>query len=218
MSKSTPKCYIDSNVIIDYVAGSFNELDEGRKEEMEYVSKILNSARGSQIQLYTSSVTKMECYHIGDKSCVAEEVKNIFKSIFNSGVVIREIPVSGFVTELVRDMRWENFPLPNSMDTIHIASAIFAHCDEIITFDGFRREAIKKKKQDDEACIVELCKQHNISVVYPSESVVSKMECVEYVAKLKELQKKEDRKKKPDDEWRRSLLDISGNESKRVVG
>lgn len=192
MGKKQPRCYIDSNVVIDYVSFSFGfSIKDERTEEMDYVQKILNSAKGGSILLYSSDITKLECTHAGDKSKLTEEIKRKFRSILDSGEVIRSISVNSLIIENARDMQWNGFPLPGNIDKIHIASAIFSNCEELITFDGFRREYYRSKHLDDYACIEELSKSYKLSVVYPSESCVAQRE---YYYDMKEKVAKQKKK------------------------
>ncbi|MHC1752940.1 hypothetical protein [Humidesulfovibrio sp.] len=198
MSKKTPRCYIDANVIIDYVAFEYGAgIPSQRQIEMDYVEKIFNHAKDGSILLFSSSISKVECHSIGKDTLVTDDVKKLFSSILGSGKVVRPISPIEPILEMARDMQWDGFPLPGNMDKIHIASAIFSKCTEFITFDGFRREYYKRNHLDDFACIEELCKAHNISVVYPSETFVAQKEYALHVRELlKKKKREEDERKK----------------------
>ncbi|WP_144302076.1 type II toxin-antitoxin system VapC family toxin [Oceanidesulfovibrio indonesiensis] len=165
-------------MVLHYVQNiSGNLRDDGYIEEMDYVQKILAAAKDGSIYLISSAITKIECLHDGSEGAVSQEAIRLFKSILDSGRVVRTISVSNVIIENARQMYWDKFPMPSNIDKIHIASAIFTECSEIITFDNYNRA----KKKNDFACIEELCKQYGLSIVYPSESAIAKMEYVDWV-------------------------------------
>jgi predicted nucleic acid-binding protein len=211
MSRNKPTCYIDSNIIIEYVKFSKDISSDSWENEIEFIEKILQSAKDGSIRLVTSVITKLECTHIGDSKYITDDVKNIFRSILDSGEVLITISIHDEIAKRAREMKWAGFPFPSGFDKIHIASAIEVGCCEIISLDGFERDNAKKKSVKlasknskeriaDDACVQQLQRQYGIEVVFPSDSVVARREYklhgeeVRHKAKIKKTEEDKARK------------------------
>lgn len=107
---------------------------------------LLRASRDKQLEVFCSILSIAECIHADGKH--DEEVRRLFRGMLTSGrsgVVPWQADI--FVLERARDLRWKDGINLKPMDSIHIASALEAGCDEFITWDGVglrKRQSIMK--------------------------------------------------------------------------
>src|SRR5690606_29225978 len=100
-----PKLYIDSCCFIDAAKTAIKaKLPEGRDRDVLFFKRILESSRAGEIELYTSTLTVVECLHAGGD--LSDEVKRVFTSLLCSGQYVRLVTPDLFVAERSRDLRW----------------------------------------------------------------------------------------------------------------
>lgn len=154
---STKKIYLDTCCFVELALGPKSKrLHDGGKYLWE-LGTALRAGRDKRLIVVTSLFTVAECVHAdGD---VSEETQSVFRSILTSGaggVTLWQTDI--FVFENARDLKWKHNIKLRPADSIHVASAIDAQCDEFWTWD----EKILKAKQ----AIGNL----GVSVVVPSDS------------------------------------------------
>jgi predicted nucleic acid-binding protein len=142
MAKS--RVYLDSACFIDLANVEVNKpLAEPRKKNLWFVKNILEAHRNGDVTAYTSTLTIAECTHAsGD---VSESVKSLFRKLLTSGQYVQLVQPDPFVCEDARDLRWKHGIALSGADAVHVASALYMKCDELITFDGKAKDAFTYK-------------------------------------------------------------------------
>lgn len=134
---SRPRIYMDSCPFIDMVKGAVGAARSiGRGSEIFFIKQLLEAARAGEIELYTSTLTVVECTHAdGDTS---SKVTTLLTKLLTSGQYVRLVTPDPFVAERGRDLRWKNGIVISGRgaDYLHLASALHAACGEFITTDG----------------------------------------------------------------------------------
>lgn len=131
--------YMDSCCFIDlakYQLGLKHTIDELAKKEghIQGCIKILDAASRGRLRVQTANITISECQHL--KGLVTPEIKRLFRSILSSGRVVHIITDSMFVSERAQELRWTYDINLSGADAHHVATALEAGCEELITFDG----------------------------------------------------------------------------------
>lgn len=131
--------YMESCCVIDVVKYRLNHKHlisdlESREQHIQYCMKMLEAARFGDLRVLTANLTISECKHLD--GYIDDEVKRLFRSILSSGRVIRIITDNIFIGELSRDLLWEHDIHLRGADGTHVASAVYAKCEEFITWDG----------------------------------------------------------------------------------
>lgn len=134
---SKPRIYMDSCPFIDMVKEAVGATRSvGRGGEIFFIKQVLEAARAGEVELYTSTLTVVECTHAdGDTS---PEVMRLLTNLLTSGQYVRLVTPDPFVAERGRDLRWKNGIVINGRgaDYLHVASALHAECGEFLTTDG----------------------------------------------------------------------------------
>jgi len=131
--------YMESCCVIDVVKYRLNHKHlisdlEAREQHILYCMKMLEAAKFGDLRVLTANLTISECKHLD--GYIDDEVKRLFRSILSSGRVIRIITDNIFIGELSRDLLWEHDIHLRGADSTHIASALYAKCEEFVTWDG----------------------------------------------------------------------------------
>ena len=148
-----PVVYMDSCCFIDLAKTSLSVPTIATREpHIYYCRKFLDAARASDVILYTSTMTTIECVVITDSSKPGsppvedDGVKALFRAMLMStkSGVMPVIPTP-LITETARDLRWNHDVTCKPMDALHIATALRMKCTHFFTTDSkLGRENIKK--------------------------------------------------------------------------
>jgi hypothetical protein len=135
--------YMDSCCVIDvakYTLGHKDKISalEEKEKHIQYCIKILKAAENGDMRVLTALLTISECKHLD--GYIDDEVKRLFRSILSSGRVIKIITDNIFIGELDRDLLWEHDIHLSGADSTHIASALYAGCEEFVTWDGITKK------------------------------------------------------------------------------
>jgi predicted nucleic acid-binding protein len=137
-------------------------LDRERLVDVSYTNGLLQAALDKKIEILTSTLTIAECLYAGDRNDpVSDEVKNLFRSILESGKIVFLINADYFVMQRARDLRWTDGLQLGGADGIHVASAKEQKCTEFITVDGKIAE-----RNDPDAF-----KSFGVHVIRPSKTI-----------------------------------------------
>lgn len=142
---SEPRVYIDACCFIDMVSHDLSiGARHGRASHVYYCRKFLEAARGSDANVFTSTLTVAECIVIKDESdrdnfkpVMTDEVKRLFEGILlstKSGVM--PVQPTPRIVKAARDLRWRHGATFKPMDSLHIATAIEMKCSHFLTTDG----------------------------------------------------------------------------------
>lgn len=128
---SARKIYIDANVLIYFV--------EGNPEFQDRAARVLEYAATHAIPIITSDITVAEClygaYRLG-LGGLAEK----YEWFFREGDVIDLIPVGRGICKSAAEIGVRH--RLKLIDAVHVASALDADCDVLVTNDkGIRPEA-----------------------------------------------------------------------------
>lgn len=139
--------YLDSLCFVELAIASKGsaKLSEGGKFVWP-LQTLLRAGRDGQILVYTSIFTIAECVHADGSQ--DEEVQRLFRGLLTSGRGgVTPWQTDVFVLERARDLRWKHNINLKPIDSVHVATALEAKCDEFITWDGLRtrkRQSIMK--------------------------------------------------------------------------
>ncbi|MCW2245513.1 putative nucleic acid-binding protein [Azospirillum fermentarium] len=118
------KLYVDSNVIICFI--------EGDQESQRLAEKLFEQAEMAGIELVTSEIAIGECLYGAHKRGRHDSVAR-FETLFEDVALFRLIPIE---TETVKQAARLGAACGMKLiDAIHVASAIGAECDALVTND-----------------------------------------------------------------------------------
>ncbi len=169
--------YVDSCCFIALAKCNINNLNDISEVDFKALITLLNS-RGKHtikdkdnkertthiVNIFTSMLTIAECTHANESTHQEkEETRRLFKSILESGKVVKLIsPTLGIIAN-ARDLRWEHeINIHGAMDSIHVASAINHKCSELITLD---KKMLSSSGDDNE----KIYNMFGLKIVAPSE-------------------------------------------------
>jgi predicted nucleic acid-binding protein len=126
-------CFID---LAKYQLGFKHIIDDLAKKEshIQGCIKILDAASKGQLRVETANITISECQHL--KGLVTPEIKRLFRSILSSGKIVQIISDGIFISERAQELRWTYDISLSGADAHHVASALEAGCEELVTFDN----------------------------------------------------------------------------------
>ncbi|MBK80454.1 MAG: hypothetical protein CMQ43_06005 [Gammaproteobacteria bacterium] len=135
---ATPKIYIDSCCFIE-VAQEQLGVTQSSEDNRWFTKRLVDAAKAGDVAVYTSLLTQAECLYVNDTSgskLSSDEVQKLFKSLLSSGRSgVIPIEPSLFVIDAARDLNWVHSLNLRPMDSIHVASARFVGCSELLTLD-----------------------------------------------------------------------------------
>jgi len=134
---ATPNIYFDACAFIEIAKGQFSVAQSpDRVAETKACRQLLTLARNGEIQIYTSTLTIAEAVHIGDVPPKEEAQKFLERLVLSGRDGVIMVSPDPFIVEMARDLTWKNGIAGGVADRIHIASALHAKCDEMISVDG----------------------------------------------------------------------------------
>lgn len=142
-----PRIYVEATCLIDAAkveikgVTSIRDYPDRRHQDTWVIQQILRAARAKDLEACTSTLSIAECCHIGEKP-PGETVKRLFESVLLSGRCLKLVESDVFVCEEARDLIWEHGMSLKGADAIHVASALVANCEELLTTDeGILKQA-----------------------------------------------------------------------------
>ena len=141
MATST-RLYMDSCCLIDVAKGLKGE----READVWTVQMLLKAAESGEVEVLTSTLSIVECRHIGDGSNVPEETKRLFRSVLESGDILTLVDPQYFIVQRARDLAWTHNINLSAVDAVHVASALETDCCELLTQESSGKMARAKDK------------------------------------------------------------------------
>jgi hypothetical protein len=134
------RVYFDACCFIELVLDARNgKLAESGKY-VWYLRTLLRAAREKQVVVVTSLFTLAEC--VSANGNIDEKVQHSFRSLLGSGSGgVTAWAVDIFVLDRTRDLRWKYGINLRPADSLHVATALEARCDEFLTWDGANTQA-----------------------------------------------------------------------------
>jgi hypothetical protein len=146
---TTRKVYFDACCFIELVLdANGNGLAEGGKYVWP-LRTLLRASRDGRVTVVTSAFSIAEC--LSANGHADERVQHLFRGFLTSGTSgVLPWQVDPFVLERARDLHWKHGIKLNPADSVHVATALEAACDELLTWDGLggKRRSIMKAAQD----------------------------------------------------------------------
>ncbi len=158
---SSPRIYCDANPIIELAKLAKGTHEPRRERDLWFLKQMLRAAENGEIELYTSSISVAECVAAGD-DC-GPDVQEFFIGVLTSGRMFRLVQDSIFVAEHARDLRWNHNLRLKGADAIHVASALEAECEELISWDADMNNSRSIEK-------VAILQKLGIKVILPGQS------------------------------------------------
>lgn len=158
---STPRIYCDANPITELAKLTKGTHDPLRERDLWFLNQMLRAADNEEIELYTSSISVAECVAAGDDW--GKDVQEFFIGVLTSGRMFRLVQDTIFVAEHARDLRWKHNLRIKGADAIHVASALEAECEELISWDA----DMNNPRSIEKASIL---RDLGIKVILPSQS------------------------------------------------
>lgn len=135
MAATPPKVYCESCCFIDLAKKRHGATtDPARDRHLWFAEQILRAARAKDLEVYTLTLTTVECLHI-DKQ-YTPEIQRIFKTLLSGASGVIPIQPDPFVVGRARDLRWVHNLILKPFDSLHVAAALEVGCTEFITTDG----------------------------------------------------------------------------------
>ena len=138
------RLYFDACCFIDLVQSRATyPLENGRDSHVFSCRKILDAARNGDVQVYTSTLTFVECTHVKDleqqqsqQTVINENVKRLFRGMLLSGRSgVTPVQPTPSICELARDFKWNYGATLKPMDATHVATAHAMRCTHFVTTD-----------------------------------------------------------------------------------
>lgn len=132
---STSRVYFDSCCFIELVLdANGDKLADGGKY-VWHLRTLLRAARDNRVTVVTSAFSIAECLSANSKA--DENVQHLFRGLLTSGTSgLLPWQVDPFVLERARDLHWKHGLNLKPVDSVHVATALEAKCDEFLTWDG----------------------------------------------------------------------------------
>lgn len=134
MPASPARVYLDSNVLLAYVAGA-----QGRADA---VRAVLEASRGKEIEVLTSVLSITEVAYAAQErdAGLTEEAEDSIDKLWEPASPITLVAVSERLTfrarGLIRQARQKGIRSLRSADALHLASATQANCSEVFTYEA----------------------------------------------------------------------------------
>lgn len=136
MKNAKPRLYLDSAPIIDLVKVKVGIGVDERDADVWHIQQMIRAAQAKDVELYTSALSIAECTHVEDPKKL-DEAKPFFMGLLasgKSGIILIQPTLN--ILERARDLRWIHGVNLGGADAIHVASAHYFKCDELITRDA----------------------------------------------------------------------------------
>lgn len=132
---SSKRVYLEGCCFIELVQDQNGSQLAASGKYVEPIKSLLRAARDKKIVVVTSQITVAECVHCNGS--VDDNVQRLIRALLTSGTSgVTPWQADIFVMERSRDLRWKHAINLGALDSIHVATALEANCDELITWDG----------------------------------------------------------------------------------
>src|ERR1700678_2684702 len=129
------RVYLDACCFIELAQDQSGGQLADNGKYIEPIKTLLRAARDKKIVIVTSQISVAECTHAGGS--IDDDTQRLFRSLLTSGTSgITPWQADIFVMERSRDLRWKHSVNLGALDGIHVATALEANCDELVTWDG----------------------------------------------------------------------------------
>ena len=129
------RAYFDACCFVELAKGKFGKALTRDGAFLWHLETLLRASRLGKVEVCTSILSVAECTSAeGD---IDAKVQELFVGLLTSGkggVTLLQTDI--WTVERARDLRWKHGLNFRSADAIHVASALEAKCDELITMDG----------------------------------------------------------------------------------
>lgn len=130
------RVYVDTCCLIDLVRVAVGKNDGSVKEnDVWHLKRLMDANRDGEVILFTSTLTIAESRHAGE-SPPSDAVKSQFTRLLMSGQYLRLVQMTPFIAQDARDLSWTHGINLKGADSVHVASAIAAKSEELLTTDG----------------------------------------------------------------------------------
>ena len=122
------KLYLDTVILIDYLYNS------EETERTQAIGRIFELARQEKVELFVSFYALPELWGYVDRNYPAQIANPVLRE---SLIVLFSEPIT-VVPQLNRtdaNILHRRFRIRDSYDALHVACALFHHCDAILTYD-----------------------------------------------------------------------------------
>lgn len=142
MSETIHSIYIEACPLIDMAQEKAGNMTAGEISNcVWYCQQALRAGRDKKLKVLTSFLSIAECTSIVDGTSSPpsppDEIKRFYEMLLLSGKSgIELVPITQAIAIRARNIRWVSNINLRGADTIHVASAMQMHCDEIWTRDG----------------------------------------------------------------------------------
>lgn len=139
-----PKLYFDTCCFLDMLQFGLKVSPKTERElHVEYCHRFLEASRKGEVEVYTSLLTTAECICLKDESAegnhkriLTPEVKRLITGMLQSGRSgVEPVQATPLIVNRARDLEWKDGARFNTMDALHIATALSMGCDYFITTD-----------------------------------------------------------------------------------
>ena len=165
--------YFDACCFIDMAAHGMGIATKAEREpHVFFCRKTLEASRASEAEVFTSTLTLMECSFVRDNSkppgqeiILNDKVKSLFNAmIMSTKAGVMPVQPTPKILRAARELRWTHGITLSTMDALHVATAMEMKCSHFITTDrNFKVENLKKI----EAMGLAVCSAESVSHLLP---------------------------------------------------
>lgn len=169
-TKRISKIYLDACCFVEVAAFDSGKHKPERERDVLFIKALLAAAFDGEIEAYTSTLSIPECQCVKDdkqRRILTPAIKDAFRLLLTSGQFVVLVQDGVLIGEQARDLSWVHQLVFGGADSVHIASAVSAGCEEFITFD--EKTILVKAKELDELFGLRAIKPRLSSVVPTSK-------------------------------------------------
>ncbi len=132
---TVPKIYVDACCLIEALKGrTGRDLDHAKDADM--TERALRAARDGALKLYTSTISVAEVTHLGEKPPSDDDKLLIERLLLSGRDGVITVEANPLIVARARDFIWNDGLGGQSIDRIHVASALHVGAAELFTVDG----------------------------------------------------------------------------------